>query len=92
MFVTKLTIEKQESYETDAGQLRGSVVLEGQSGKQEIVLSAAAMSRVFGVIAEEVIDRSRNNAKMTKNAMEEAIHEPLLANSSKVTSDDEIPF
>jgi hypothetical protein len=88
MFVTKLTIKKQESYETDAGQLRGSVVLEGPTGKQEVVLSAAAMSRCFGVIAQEIIDRSRSNAQMTKNAMDEAIHEPLLAGSAQVPEID----
>ena len=91
MFVTKLTIKKQESYEPNANQLVGSVVLEGHTGKQEITLSSSAISRIFQVISEEVIDRSRNNAKMTKNAVEEAIHEPLLAGASNV-SDEKILF
>jgi hypothetical protein len=90
MFVTKLTIKKRESYEPNPNTLVGSVVLEGPTGKQEIILSSAAISRIFGVIGEEIIDRSRNNAKMTKNAVDEAIHEPLLADASKV-SDEEIP-
>ena len=88
MQVAKLTIKKQESYESNAGQLVGAVVLEGPTGKQEIVLSAMAMSRIFGVIAEELIDRSRSNAKMVRNAVEEAIHEPLLLNASEISPDD----
>lgn len=91
MQITTLTIRKQESYEKNAGQLCGSVVLEGATGKQEITLSASAMSRIFGVIAEELIDRSRNNAKMTKNAVEEAIHTPLLLEATEV-SDDDLPL
>jgi hypothetical protein len=87
MFITKLTIKKQESYEPNPNQLVGSVVLEGITGKQEIVLSSAAISRIFGVIGEEVIDRSRNNAKMTKNAVEEAVHEPLLAGAAQVSGE-----
>lgn len=88
MQVSKLTIKKQESYEPNAGQLVGAVVLEGPTGKQEIVLSAMAMSRIFGVIAEEMIERSRSNAKMVRNAVEEAIHEPLLLNAAEISPDD----
>jgi hypothetical protein len=91
MFIKNLTVRKHESYESPANQLVGSVVLEGPTGKQEIVLSSMAISRLFRVIAEEVVDSSRSNAKMTKNAVEEAIHAPLLESSAKIV-DDEIPF
>ena len=84
MFVTSLNIKKQESYEQDAGQLRGTVVLSGATGKQEIILSSVALSRIFGVIAQEVYDRARTNAQQVKNGMEEAINSPLLLQSAQI--------
>jgi hypothetical protein len=62
MYVTSLEIKKQPSYETDAGQYRARVQLEGPTGKQEINLSSAAISRVFTLIAEEVSNRAKSNA------------------------------
>ena len=84
MFVTYLEIKKPASYETDAGQFKATVKLEGSGGSQTINLSAAAISRIFGVIASEVIDTSRKNAVQVKAGMKEAIHEPLLLDSSEI--------
>lgn len=90
MFVTSLVIKKRERYEDNAGQLYGSVVLEGANGKQEIVLSASAISRVFGVIAQEVQDRARVNAQAVRAGMDEAVNAPLLMDASKVSDEGDL--
>ena len=84
MQVTDLTIRRQASYESDPGQLKGIVTMTGSSGSQTIVLSAKALSRIFGVIAQDVTDQARVNATQAKNAMEEAVHQPLLADAAEV--------
>ena len=90
MFVTSLVIKKRERYEDNAGQLYGSVVLEGANGKQEIVLSAGAISRVFGVIAQEVQDRAGVNAQAVRAGMDEAVNAPLLMDASKVSDEGDL--
>jgi hypothetical protein len=84
MRITALDIRKRASYEESAGQLVGTVTLEGITGKQEIVLSPSAMSQIFAVIGSEVIERSRNNAAMVKAAVDEAVHAPLLAEAATI--------
>lgn len=84
MRITQLQISKRASYEEMAGQMVGSVTLEGITGKQEIILSPAALSQVFAVIGAEVIERSRSNAAMTKIAVDEAVHAPLLADAATI--------
>lgn len=78
MKVVKLEIRRQESYEKDAGQLKGLVTLQDDMGQQSVVLSAGAMSRLFGVIAEEVSTRARLQAGQVKQALQDAQDEPLL--------------
>ncbi len=89
MFVTSLTIKKQESYEKDAGHLKGTIVLEGDDGKQEIVLSAKALSAILALIKDHVVERAKDNASKTKSGMDEAIHSPLLLEAA---STEIIPF
>lgn len=84
MYVTNLEIKKQASYETNAGQLVGVVVLEDTTGKQSITLSSMAISKIFEVIASEVQENAVRNAKKVRTGMEEAIHSPLLLQASKV--------
>ena len=84
MRITQLHIAKRASYEELAGQLVGAVTLEGITGKQEIILSPAAMSQIFAVIGAEVIERSKTNAAMVKAAVDEAIHAPLLADAATI--------
>ena len=55
MKVTRLEIKRQESYETDAGQLKGIVTLTGTAGQQSLVLSAGSISRIFEVIKEDAV-------------------------------------
>jgi hypothetical protein len=88
MRITSLNINKRASYEEMAGQLVGAVTLEGITGKQEIILSPAAMSQIFAVIGAEVIERSRSNAAMVKAAVDEAVHAPLLAEAATIKIED----
>lgn len=84
MKVIKLNIARRASYEVRPGELIGTVTLEGDRGSQELVLSPAALSRIFGVIAVEVEFTARRNAKETRFAMDDAVHEPLLPEHQNV--------
>ena len=84
MRITSLQVSKRASYEEMAGQMVGHVTLEGITGKQEIVLSPATLSKVFATIGLEVIERSRSNAQMVKAAVDEAVHSPLLAEAATI--------
>lgn len=87
MYVESLEISKQPSYASNPGQYLGKVCLEGSTGKQEIILSSAAISRVFTLIAEEVCNRAKSNAAQVKSGMDEAIHAPLLSQSGVISGE-----
>lgn len=84
MKVTKLEIKRRESYETDAGQLKGIVTLTGSAGQQSLVLSAGSMSRIFEVIKEDAVAQAKIQAKSADRALQEAADEPLLIGASEV--------
>ena len=84
MQVTRLEIKRQESYEPDAGQLKGIVTLTGTAGKQSLVLSAGSISRIFEVIKEDALAQARVQAKSADRALQEAADEPLLLVASEV--------
>ena len=84
MKITELRIKRQESYESDAGQLKGIVTLTGANGQQTLVLSSGSISRIFEIIKEDVISQAKLQAKFTERAVQEAIDEPLLLASSEV--------
>lgn len=84
MKVTELRIKRQESYESDAGQLKGIVTLTGATGQQTLVLSAGSVSRIFEIIKEDAISQAKLQAKLTERAVQEAADEPLLLTSSEV--------
>ena len=84
MKVTRLEIKRQESYEPDAGQLKGIVTLTGTAGKQSLVLSAGSISRIFEVIKEDALAQARVQAKSADRALQEAADEPLLLVASEV--------
>ena len=84
MRVTELTVTKNRSYEEPANVLVGRVKLEGHFGTQEILLSNGALSKIFGVIANEVQDTARRNADMTKRAMQDAVDEPLMLEAQTI--------
>jgi hypothetical protein len=90
MKITSLTIETASSYSPNAGQLVGKVRLEGPTGSQEVVLSNSALSRIFGVVGADITESTRRNALMTKAAVDDAVHGPLLEDASRV--DTEVPF
>ena len=94
MYVTSLTVKKAESWEKDAGALCGTLIMEGDRGKQEIKLSSMAISRIMGVIASEVIDTSRENAQRTRHGMDEAVHSAVALESVQMPQlgSEEIPF
>ena len=84
MKVTRLEIKRQESYETDAGQLKGIVTLTGTAGQQSLVLSAGSISRIFEVIKEDAVAQAKAQAKAADRALQEAADEPLLIGASEV--------
>lgn len=84
MKVTELRIKRQESYESDAGQLKGIVTLTGANGQQTLVLSSGSVSRIFEIIKEDAISQAKLQAKFTERAVQEAVDEPLLLASSEV--------
>ena len=84
MKVTRLEIKRQESYESDAGQLKGIVTLTGSAGQQSLVLSAGSISRIFEVIKEDAVAQAKAQAKSADRALQEAADEPLLIGASEV--------
>ena len=84
MKVTRLEIKRQESYESDAGQLKGIVTLTGTAGQQSLVLSAGSISRIFEVIKEDALAQARVQARSADRALQEAADEPLLISASEV--------
>jgi len=84
MKVTRLEIKRQESYETDAGQLKGIVTLTGAAGMQSLVLSPGSVSRIFEVIKEDAVTQAKMQAKAADRALQTAADEPLLLAASEV--------
>ncbi len=90
MKVTKLEIRQRSSYEDYANTLAGTVLLEGTTGKQEVLLSPMTVSRIFAVLAEDLVARSKQNAALTKVAVEEAVHAPLLEQNSVIAIEGQV--
>ena len=84
MKVTRLEIKRQESYEMDAGQLKGIVTLTGAAGMQSLVLSPGSISRIFEVIKEDAVVQAKMQAKAADRALQDAADEPLLIVNSEV--------
>lgn len=84
MKVTRLEIKRQESYESDAGQLKGIVTLTGTAGQQSLVLSAGSISRIFEVIKKDAVAQAKVQAESADRALQEAADEPLLIGASEV--------
>lgn len=84
MKVTRLEIKRKESYESDAGQLKGIVTLTGTAGQQSLALSAGSISRIFEVIKEDAVAQAKIQAKAADRALQEAADEPLLLDASEV--------
>ena len=85
MQIESFTIEKQSSYAAvRPGEMLGKVTLSGPSGKQEVILQTATLVQVFSVIRQDLINASKKNAEMTKAAIDEAVHGPLLGGSMQV--------
>lgn len=84
MKVTRLEIKRQESYEKDAGQLKGIVTLTGSAGQQSLVLSPGSISRIFEVIKEDAVAQAKMQAKAADRALKDAADEPLLIEASEV--------
>ncbi len=84
MNVTELRIKRQESYESDAGQLKGIVTLTGSAGQQSLVLSPGSIARIFEVIKEDAVTQAKMQAKAADRALQDAADEPLLLAASEV--------
>ena len=84
MKVTELRIKRQESYESDAGQLKGIVTLTGSAGQQSLVLSPGSVARIFEVIRGDAVAQAKMQAKAADRALQDAADEPLLIGASEV--------
>ena len=84
MKVTRLEIKRQESYEPDAGQLKGIVTLTGTAGQQSLVLSPGSVSRIFEVIKGDAMAQAKMQAMAADRALRDAADEPLLIGASEV--------
>ena len=84
MKVTELRIKRQESYEPDAGQLKGIVTLTGSAGQQSLVLSPGSVARIFEVIRGDAVAQAKMQAKAADRALQDAADEPLLIGASEV--------
>lgn len=78
MKVKQLLIKRQESYESDAGQLKGIVSLIGDEGEQSLVLSPGSLSRIFNIVKDDAAAKARAQAAQTASALQAASDEPLL--------------
>jgi hypothetical protein len=78
MKLVNLHISKNESYQDNPGQYKGTVQLEGPNGKQELTLTNASLSSIFTIIQKDCVATSKHNADQTKRAIEEAAAQPLL--------------
>lgn len=80
MQVESLEIQRRPSYDSDfPNQLVGLVKLKSNLGSQEIRITNAGLAKIFEVITDEVQATARENASRTKNALADAMHEPLIA-------------
>lgn len=85
MKVESLEVSRRPSYDSDfPNQLIGTVRLKGPAGETTIVLSNMALSKIFGVISAEVSKTASQNASQVASGMENAAHEALVIESSKV--------
>lgn len=72
MQVQSLEIKIAASYEENAGQYVGRVVLRGQTGSQEIYLTTTSMAKVFDVIGAQVAQTAKDNAGQVSGALLDA--------------------
>ena len=85
MQVESIHIEKRPSYDSQfPGQLVGIVHMRCSTGEQKLVLSPGALSRMFQVIAAEVVETSKRNAEMTKRGMQDAADGALILETTKM--------
>lgn len=85
MKVEPLDVFRRPSYDNDyPNQLVGTVKLRGPTGEVSIVLSNMALSKIFGVISAEVSKTAQQNASQVASGMENATHEALVVEASKV--------
>ncbi len=91
MEVKSLTVKRRESYESDAGQLVGTVELVGSGGAQIIRLSNESLGKIFAVIKDQIVQQAKLNTAQIDLAVSNAASEPLLLKAATVETDG-IPF
>ena len=84
MKVTRLEIKRQESYEAEAGQLKGIVTLTGDAGQQTLTLSPGTIGRIFEVLKEDAVAKAKFQAKVAGNAIQDAADEVRLIGTSDI--------
>jgi hypothetical protein len=78
MRLHSLTITRNQSYDRNPDQLKGSVQFEGPSGKQEVTLSPSAILNLLSIIKEECCTSSTKISKDIPGAFRDVKGELLL--------------
>ena len=78
MKVLSLVISRPESYQPEAGKLKGLVNLSSSSGSQTVVLSASAINQIFLFIAKEIGKTAISNAEKVEYAVKDAGQEAIM--------------
>lgn len=87
MQVESLEIIRRGKYDDEApGQLVGMVSLKSNLGTQQIRITNQGLAKIFEVIKEEVANTARENASRTKNALNDAMHEPIAISATEIKS------
>ena len=81
MKLDSLVINRYESYQTNAGQLYGSVCFKGEDGEIKVNLTPSAMSRLIAAISSDVSIGNKKINKALPHAVDDAISGPLLLES-----------
>lgn len=86
MKLTHLEIKRTEKWESPANQLVGLLELTGEQGQIKVTLSARAINRMIEVIADEVVQTSKQLAQESRATLEITQSETLL-----LENDGDIP-
>lgn len=78
MKVERLEIRRPDSYETDAGKLKGVLTVKSDTGQQSIVLSALVINRILCLLAAEVGETAKRSAAQVTKAVLDSGQEALL--------------
>ena len=84
MEIVKVEIRKHSSYEDYPNEIAGIVQLNSENGWQEVKLSASVVSKIFGLLKNDLVQRAKALSNEVEDAAENAIHAPLLESNAVI--------